>query len=185
MHVSEKLNILRHNILESAPPSDSRSKHKQILILERHASNVHYNLRWPQIERTHDAWMLNIWGRGGDTITASRSGPNSSPYQCGKTMYLRQLGYIQIMAQIGSFVPAEFASVRIADQIFFHSGGSDDLATRESAFAKEVSTSAVLVVTVLTNTAFGCSKQALFDQWKIKCVNLLFHLNSTNSLRYE
>ncbi|KAH8870263.1 MutS protein like [Schistosoma japonicum] len=62
----------------------------------------------------------------------------TGPPMCGKTTYLRQIAYIQILAQIGSFVPAKFAAVRITDQIFFHAQGQDDLILGESSFVNEV-----------------------------------------------
>ncbi|KAF7256079.1 hypothetical protein EG68_06408 [Paragonimus skrjabini miyazakii] len=45
---------------------------------------------------------------------------------------------MQILAQIGSLVPAEFASVRMMDQIFYHSSGADDLVSNDSSFTKEM-----------------------------------------------
>ncbi|VDP31118.1 unnamed protein product [Schistosoma margrebowiei] len=65
----------------------------------------------------------------------------TGPPMCGKTTYLRQIAYIQILAQIGSFVPAEFTSVRLTDQIFFHTEGQDDIILGESSFVNEVSQS--------------------------------------------
>ncbi|CAH8545366.1 unnamed protein product [Heterobilharzia americana] len=62
----------------------------------------------------------------------------TGPPMSGKTTYLRQIAYIQIIAQIGCFVPAEFAAIRIADQIFFHTGGQDDIVLGESSFTNEV-----------------------------------------------
>ncbi|CAH8570663.1 unnamed protein product [Heterobilharzia americana] len=61
----------------------------------------------------------------------------TGPPMSGKTTYLRQIAYIQIIAQIGCFVPAEFAAIRIADQIFFHTGGQDDIVLGESSFTNE------------------------------------------------
>ncbi|KAF6778144.1 hypothetical protein AHF37_02464 [Paragonimus kellicotti] len=62
----------------------------------------------------------------------------TGPSMCGKTTYLRQIAYIQILAQVGSLVPAEFASVRMMDQIFYHSSGADDLVSNDSSFTKEM-----------------------------------------------
>ncbi|CAH8553060.1 unnamed protein product [Schistosoma intercalatum] len=62
----------------------------------------------------------------------------TGPPMCGKTTYLRQIAYIQILAQIGSFVPAEFTSVRLTDQIFFHTEGQDDILLGESSFVNEI-----------------------------------------------
>ncbi|KAM9466550.1 mutS protein homolog 4 [Clarias gariepinus] len=62
------------------------------------------------------------------------TGPNMS----GKSTYLRQVALCQIMAQIGSFVPAEFASFRVADQIFTRIGVDDDFETNSSTFMVEM-----------------------------------------------
>ncbi|KAF8568322.1 hypothetical protein P879_04370 [Paragonimus westermani] len=62
----------------------------------------------------------------------------TGPNMCGKTTYLRQIAYIQILAQVGSLVPAEFASVRMMNQIFYHSSGADDIVSNDSSFTKEM-----------------------------------------------
>uniref|UniRef100_A0A8C7R2M7 MutS homolog 4 n=1 Tax=Oncorhynchus mykiss TaxID=8022 RepID=A0A8C7R2M7_ONCMY len=62
------------------------------------------------------------------------TGPNMS----GKSTYLKQVALCQIMAQIGSFVPAEYASFRIADQIFTRIGVDDDFETNSSTFMVEM-----------------------------------------------
>ncbi|GCC35757.1 hypothetical protein chiPu_0014245 [Chiloscyllium punctatum] len=62
------------------------------------------------------------------------TGPNMS----GKSTYLKQIALCQIIAQIGSFVPAEYASFRIADQIFTRIGVDDDIETNSSTFMKEM-----------------------------------------------
>ncbi|MDE5098413.1 MAG: DNA mismatch repair protein MutS, partial [Trichodesmium sp. St16_bin4-tuft] len=58
------------------------------------------------------------------------TGPNAS----GKSCYLRQVGLIQLMAQIGSFVPASSAVLGVSDRIFTRVGAVDDLATGQSTF---------------------------------------------------
>ncbi|CAN9502162.1 unnamed protein product [Ophioblennius macclurei] len=62
------------------------------------------------------------------------TGPNMS----GKSTYLKQVALCQIMAQIGSFVPAEYASFRVADQIFTRIGVDDDFETNSSTFMMEM-----------------------------------------------
>ncbi|KAK8786208.1 hypothetical protein V5799_007421 [Amblyomma americanum] len=59
----------------------------------------------------------------------------------GKSTYLKQVAVLQVMAQLGSFVPAKYASFRIADQIFARTGHRDDIETNCSTFLMEVSTS--------------------------------------------
>ncbi|WP_353258192.1 DNA mismatch repair protein MutS [Prochlorothrix hollandica] len=66
------------------------------------------------------------------------TGPNAS----GKSCYLRQVGLIQLMAQVGSFVPATAASLGICDRIFTRVGAVDDLATGQSTFMVEMNETA-------------------------------------------
>ena len=66
------------------------------------------------------------------------TGPNAS----GKSCYLRQVGLIQLMAQVGSFVPASAARLGICDRIFTRVGAVDDLATGQSTFMVEMNETA-------------------------------------------
>ena len=62
----------------------------------------------------------------------------TGPNMAGKSTYMRQNALILILAQIGSWVPADFAKIGVADKIFTRVGASDDLTLGQSTFMVEM-----------------------------------------------
>ncbi len=93
--------------------------------------------RHPVVELmiSNDMFVENDTRLDNDTHRVSIiTGPNMA----GKSTYMRQTALIVLMAQIGSFVPAESADIGIADRIFTRVGASDDLASGQSTFMVEM-----------------------------------------------
>ncbi len=93
--------------------------------------------RHPVVEKlTNTPFVSNdTYLNSGDDRCAIITGPNMA----GKSTYMRQVAIIVLMAQIGSFVPAESANLSICDAIFTRVGASDDLASGQSTFMVEMS----------------------------------------------
>ncbi len=91
--------------------------------------------RHPVVEKVSNmAYVSNDCIMDGSIHTLLITGPNMS----GKSTYMRQLAIIVILAQMGSFVPANFANLPIIDKIFTRIGASDDLVSGESTFMVEM-----------------------------------------------
>ncbi len=69
----------------------------------------------------------------------------TGPNMAGKSTFLRQIGLICIIAQMGSFVPAKSATIGIIDQVFTRIGASDDLARKLSTFMIEMTETAKIL----------------------------------------
>ena len=69
----------------------------------------------------------------------------TGPNMAGKSTVLRQVGLIQLMAQVGSFVPAGSASLGICDRVFTRVGASDNLARNQSTFMVEMNETAAIL----------------------------------------
>ena len=91
--------------------------------------------RHPVVEKViKDEYVKNDIYMDENTDIILITGPNMA----GKSTYMRQLGIIVIMAQIGCFVSAKEATLPIFDQIFTRIGASDDLVSGESTFMVEM-----------------------------------------------
>lgn len=93
--------------------------------------------RHPVVEKvmTAGSYIPNDVEMGDGTNIYLITGPNMS----GKSTYMRQMALIAIMAQVGSFVPADSADLPIFDQIFTRIGAADDLISGQSTFMVEMS----------------------------------------------
>ena len=114
--ISEKYNYVRPTL---------NDKHEIKVIDSRH----------PVVEKViKDSYVENDIVMDKNTNILLITGPNMA----GKSTYMRQLGIITIMAQIGCFVPAKEANLPIFDKIFTRIGASDDLVSGESTFMVEM-----------------------------------------------
>ena len=93
--------------------------------------------RHPVVEASTTDFVPNDTGLG-DVRLVVLTGPNMA----GKSTWLRQNALVQLMAQIGSFVPAESARIGLADRIFARIGAKDDIALGQSTFMVEMTESA-------------------------------------------
>ncbi len=99
--------------------------------------------RHPVVEQllVNESFIPNDLRLGEGTELIILTGPNAS----GKSCYLRQIGLIQLLAQIGSWIPAKKACISIADQIFTRVGAVDDLAAGQSTFIVEMAETAYIL----------------------------------------
>ena len=95
------------------------------------------NGRHPVVEKMieHDMFVSNdTYLDNNKNLISIITGPNMA----GKSTYMRQTALIVLMAQIGSFVPADQADIGLVDRIFTRVGASDDLASGQSTFMVEM-----------------------------------------------
>ena len=114
-----------------------------------------YNYVRPTITNTHDLEIKDGRHPVVEKVIKEKYIPNdiimhentailliTGPNMAGKSTYMRQLGMIVIMAQIGCYVPASTATLPIFDKIFTRIGASDDLVSGESTFMVEMTEAA-------------------------------------------
>ncbi len=99
------------------------------------------NGRHPVVERFVDEFVPNDIYMSDELRMYIITGPNMS----GKSTYIRQVGLIALMAQIGCFVPAQYAKVPIFDRIFTRMGARDDISTGKSTFLTEMNEVALII----------------------------------------
>ncbi len=130
-----------------------------------------YNLVRPLLTKDHIIDIKNGRHPVVETVSKSEYVPNdclldngintlliTGPNMSGKSTFMRQLAIIVIMAQMGSFVPCESATLPIIDKIFTRIGASDDLVSGESTFMVEMKEA--------RNAIVGATKNSLilFDE---------------------
>lgn len=117
-HVAEKNNYIRPSINEDGVIDIKNGRHP---VVEKVLGNDRFV--------ANDTYLNNIESR-----ISIITGPNMA----GKSTYMRQTALIVLMAQIGSFVPADSADIGLCDRIFTRVGASDDLASGQSTFMIEM-----------------------------------------------
>ncbi|AGB05228.1 DNA mismatch repair protein MutS [Aciduliprofundum sp. MAR08-339] len=91
------------------------------------------NGRHPVVERYTD-FVPNDTNISGEARFIMLTGPNMA----GKSTYMRQVALITILAQMGSFVPADYAKIGVVDRIYTRVGASDDITRGRSTFMMEM-----------------------------------------------
>lgn len=99
------------------------------------------NMRHPVVEKKVSEFVPNTITIEKDSNFLILTGPNMG----GKSTFVRQIALLQIMAQVGSFVPADSAQIPLVDKVFARIGASDDISTGKSTFIVELSEVAYIV----------------------------------------
>ncbi|MEE1315508.1 MAG: DNA mismatch repair protein MutS [Faecalimonas sp.] len=117
-HVAERNNYVRPNINEKGVIDIKNGRHP---VVEKMIPN--------EMFIANDTYLDDRKNR-----VSIITGPNMA----GKSTYMRQTALIVLMAQLGSFVPADSANIGICDRVFTRVGASDDLASGQSTFMVEM-----------------------------------------------
>lgn len=104
--------------------------------------------RHPIVERVAEKFVPNDIHLDKDSRTMIITGPNMS----GKSVYMRQVALIAVMAQIGCFVPAQSCKISPMTDIFARIGGGDDMLSGRSTFMVEMAE----LATILVDTPDDC-----------------------------
>jgi len=104
--------------------------------------------RHPVVETTEPTFVPN-----GADLREKRFAVITGPNMSGKSTYMRQIALIQLLAQVGSFVPADAARLPVVDRVFTRVGASDDIAGGRSTFMREM--------TELTEILHGATADSL------------------------
>jgi DNA mismatch repair protein MutS len=146
--------------------------------------------RHPVVEAVLDdgpgAFVANDCDLSGDAVSAGRLWLVTGPNMAGKSTFLRQNALIVILAQIGSFVPADVAQIGVVDRLFSRVGAADDLARGRSTFMVEMVEAAAILnqagpraLVILDEIGRGT---ATFDGLSIAWATVE-HLHEVNSCR--
>ena len=151
----ELFNRIRETILEHLTPLQAMARALGVLDTLASLSVTALNKRWVRPTVVETGELMIEGGRhpvveamlpagkfvendafldGAENQLVVLTGPNMA----GKSTYIRQIGLIVILAQMGSYVPAKSARIGLVDRIFTRIGASDDLAAGESTFMVEM-----------------------------------------------
>jgi len=146
---------IRDEVTAEAPRLLAAARALAILDVLQSLAAAAVDLRFTRPEISEDAGLRILGGRHPVVEALSETGSYiandvelntrdrqvvlvTGPNMAGKSTYLRQTGLIALLAQVGSFVPADFARVGLVDRIFTRVGASDRLARGQSTFMVEM-----------------------------------------------
>lgn len=157
------LMMIREEFLQYLPELSKLSKQLSIIDLVYSFAELAKSNRYckPEITNGYDLKIVNGRHPVIEMIGKDRYIPNdvifnevdhqlillTGPNMAGKSSYLRQIALITLMAQIGSFVPAESATIGVCDHIFTRVGASDNLSQGQSTFMVEMQEAAYIINT--------------------------------------